>query len=370
MKFQRILIQVLSVALLAVGAGTLRSAISVETFGQMPDGREVKIFTLKNANGMIAKVTEYGATLTELHVPDRDGNKANVTLGFDNLKQYLGRHPAFGAVIGRFANRIAGAKFTLDGKVINVTRNAGKNHIHGGRTGFGKVLWGGSRHGANAAAFHYVAWDGEEGFPGKLNVRVVYLLSDRNELRIQYRAETTKPTVINLTNHGYFNLAGLGDILNHELTIPASRYVVPGEGLIPTGELATVAGTGLDFRKPTKIGARIEDFYDATGGYDHCYVIGGKPGDLRTAAIARDPDSGRVMEILTTEPGAQLYTLNGKKTDLTGVGGVKYGRHAGFAMETQHFPDSPNHPNFPSTVLRPGEEFRSTTVFRFTNDND
>lgn len=367
---QRSLIQILSVALLVIGTGPLRSAVSVETFGKMPDGREVKLFTLKNANGMVAKVTEYGATLTELHVPDKQGRLANVTLGFDNLEQYLGRHPAFGAVIGRFANRIAGAKFTLDGKVINVTRNAGKNHIHGGRKGFGKVVWRGRKAGENSVAFHYVAQDGEEGFPGKLNVQVVYRLSDRNELRISYRAETTKPTVINLTNHGYFNLAGKGDILNHELTISSSRYVVPGDGLIPTGELATVADTGLDFRKPTKIGTRIEEFYETTGGYDHCYVIDGKSGTLRMAAIARDPSSGRVMEILTTEPGAQLYTLNGKKTNLTGVGGVNYGRHAGFAMETQHYPDSPNHPHFPSTVLRPGEEFRSTTVFRFTNDKD
>ena len=358
------------VATLVIGltfATSVSAGVKVESFGKIPGGREVKIFTLKNANGMIAKVTEYGATLTELHVPDRHGKTANVTLGFDNLKQYLGRHPAFGAVIGRYANRIAGARFKLDGKEINVTRNAGKNHIHGGRKGFGKVVWRGSSAGVNSVSFHYVATDGEEGFPGRLNIRVEYLLSDRNELRINYRAETTKTTVVNLTNHGYFNLSGKGDILNHELRIPATKYVVPGDGLIPTGELALVAGTSLDFRKSTRIGARIEDYYDSAGGYDHCYVIDGKDGDLCTAAVAEDPVSGRVMEVLTTEPGVQLYTLNGKKTNLTGVGGVNYGRHAGFALETQHYPDSPNHPHFPSTVLRVGGTFRSTTVFRFSN---
>ena len=348
-----------------------RADVKVSPFGNLPDGTPVGIFTLKNANGMVAKIAEYGATLTELHVPDALGRTDNVTLGFDNLKQYLGRHPAFGATIGRFANRIAGGKFKLDGKVIGVTRNAGRNHIHGGRRGFGKRVWKGSHPrrapGVSSVALEYTAKDGEEGFPGEMKVTVEYLLNNDNELIIAYSATTSKTTVVNLTNHGYFNLSGMGDILEHELQVYAGNYVVPGEKLIPTGVIAPVAGTGLDFRKPTPIGKRIKEFYEATGGYDHCYVVDGRPGTVRMAARIRDPKSGRVMEVLTSEPGAQLYTLNGPKTDLTGVGGARYRRHAGFALETQHYPDSPNHPDFPSTTLRPGERFESVTVFRFSN---
>jgi len=355
-------------ALLFAVVITAPAEVAVESFGRMPDGTEVRRFTLTNAAGMIAKVTEYGATLTELHVPDRAGKTANVTLGFDNLKQYLGRHPAFGATIGRFANRIAGARFPLDGKVIEVTRNAGKNHIHGGRQGFGKVVWRGKIVGGNVVEMSYTAKDGEEGYPGELEVQVRFTLTDANELRIDYSARTTKPTVVNLTNHGYFNLAGTGDILDHELQLFAARYTVPGPGLIPTGEIAPVRGTGLDFTRPRKIGERIKEFYDATGGYDHNYVIDGKAGELRRAAKIRDAKSGRVMEVMTTEPGVQLYTLNGAKTDIAGTGGARYRRHAGFALETQHYPDSPNHPEFPSTILRPGKTFRSTTVLRFANE--
>ena len=360
----------LRVALLTLVAfaATLSAKVTVESFGEMPDGTQVRRFTLYNTHGMSARVIEYGATLTELHVPDRAGETANVTLGFDNLKQYLGRHPAFGATIGRFANRIAGARFPLEGKTISVTRNAGKNHIHGGRQGFGKVVWRGEVVSRNAIVLTYTAADGEEGFPGELTVNVRFTLTDANELRIDYTAHTTKPTVINLTNHGYYNLTGNGDILDHELRLFAARYTVPGPGLIPTGEIASVRGTGLDFTRPQKIGARIKEFYDETGGYDHNYVIDGPVGKLRPAARIRDPRSGRVMEVLTTEPGVQLYTLNGAKTDLTGTGGVHYGRHAGFALETQHYPDSPNHPEFPSTILRPGEPFKSMTVLRFRNE--
>jgi aldose 1-epimerase len=341
--------------------------VTAKTFGKLPDGKEVRIFTLKNSHGMLARVTEYGATLTELHVPDARGRSANVTLGFDNLEQYLGRHPAFGATIGRFANRIANARFPLDGNMIEVTRNSGKNHIHGGRNGFGKVVWTGSITSDNSVTLSYVARDGEEGFPGELRVEVRFTLTDKNELRIDYTARTTKTTVVNLTNHGYYNLSGKGDILSHELQLFAARYTVPGPGLIPTGEIASVRGSGLDFTQPHKIGERIEEYYDETGGYDHNYVIDGKAGELRRAARISDPESGRVMEVLTTEPGVQLYTLNGAKTDITGTGGVHYGRHAGFALETQHYPDSPNHPDFPSTTLRPGDIFRSTTVLRFSS---
>lgn len=356
-----------ALALLITGQSAALAAVVAKPFGRMPDGQEVQVFTLSHTRGITAKIAEYGATLTELHVPDAKGRTANVTLGFDNLELYLGRHPAFGATIGRYANRIADARFTLDGKVVEVTRNSGKNHIHGGRQGFGKVVWRGRVAGPDAVELTYTAKDGEEGFPGELEVRVRFTLTNDNELRVDYNARTTKPTVVNLTNHGYFNLSGTGDILDHELRLFASRYTVPGPGLIPTGEIAPVTGTGLDFTKPRKIGERIRDFYDETGGYDHNYVIDGKAGELRPAARIHDPKSGRVMEVLTTEPGVQLYTLNGAKTDLTGVGGVHYGRHAGFALETQHYPDSPNQPGFPSTVLRPGETFRSTTVLRFSN---
>jgi aldose 1-epimerase len=351
-------------------SSAVTAVVSRHHFGEMPDGRPVRSFTLKNSRGMVAKFIEYGATLTELHVPDAKGRKTNVTLGFDNLEQYLGRHPAFGATIGRFANRIAGAKFTLDGEAVEVTRNSGPNHIHGGKLGFAKVLWSGrvvrGESGFAELVLEYTAKDGEEGFPGELKVRLTVTLTKQNELSLKYRATTSKPTVVNLTNHGYFNLSGAGDILAHEVQIFASSYTVPGKGLIPTGEISSVAGTALDFRQAIPVGARIKEFYEATGGYDHNYVVDGVAGKLRPAAKVRDPKSGRVMEVLTTEPAVQLYTLNGARTNIKGIGGVVYKRHAGLALETQHFPDSPNHSNFPSTVLRPGETFESTTLLRFS----
>ena len=358
--------QIILAALLAIRAGT-SADVSVDSFGKMPDGQEVRIFSLKNQSGMTARIAEYGATLTELRVPDSAGGTVNVTLGFDNLAQYLGRHPAFGATIGRYANRIAGARFKLEGREVHVTRNSGQNHIHGGKMGFAKIVWRGTAGPDNSVTMSYTADDGEEGFPGELSVQVKFTLTGQNELRIDYTARTTKTTVVNLTNHGYFNLAGAGDILDHELQIFADRHTVPGPGLIPTGEITPVRGSALDFTRPTKIGARIREVYDETGGYDHNYVVNGKPGRLRPAARIRDAQSGRVMEVLTTEPGVQLYTLNGAKTDLTGTDGVRYQRHAGFALETQHYPDSPNHPDFPTTTLRPGETFHSTTVLRFSS---
>tara|TARA_Y100001934_G_scaffold45195_1_gene54686 strand:+ start:20172 stop:21260 length:1089 start_codon:yes stop_codon:yes gene_type:complete len=348
--------------------GLLQAEITETRFGKLSDGTPVKLFTLRNANGMVVKFTEYGATLTELHVPDANGKTANVTLGFDNLEQYLGRHPAFGCTIGRYANRIAGAKFELDGKLIEVTRNSGPNHIHGGRKHFGKVVWNGEVNSAQSVRFSYTAKDGEEGFPGELKVTLIVRLTDNNELQLSYFAQTSKPTVVNLTNHAYFNLSGSGNILDHELQLFAENYTIPGERLIPTGEIATVEGTLLDFRKPRAIGARIAQLYeDGPGGYDHNYVVDGAPGKRRRAARVSDPKSGRVMEVLTSEPAVQLYTLNGARTNIKGVGGVVYKRHAGLALETQHYPDSPNHPHFPSTVLRPDEPFISQTVFRFSN---
>ncbi|MBI5775738.1 MAG: galactose mutarotase [Verrucomicrobia bacterium] len=351
----------------ALSLGTFASFAakpSVETafFGKLPDGREARVFTLRNRHGMIARVTDYGATLTELRVPDRAGRFTNVVLGASSLEPYLTGFPA-AAVIGRYANRIRNARFTLDGREVKVTANSGENHIHGGRTNFAKVLWQGkvdTRADRARVTFAYRSADGEEGFPGNLNVTVTYTLTDANELILDYRAETDQATVVNLTNHAYFNLAGPGgDVLGHELQLFAERYTVSDKALIPTGEIVSVAGTPLDFLQPHKIGERIEQLYDAARGYDHNFIIRGPAGQLRRAARVVEPASGRVMECLTTEPGVQLYTANH-------FNGKPYPKHGAFCLETQHYPDSPNQPEFPSTVLRPGQPFRSTTVFRFS----
>jgi aldose 1-epimerase len=319
---------------------------------------------------MIARITTYGAILTELHVPDRNGRVTNVVLGFDTLERYLKGHPAFGATIGRVANRIGGARFELDGKEYTVAANNGRHHIHGGRQGFDKKVWtptGRSGDAWSAVELQYRSADGEEGYPGNLEVRVTYRLSDDNELRIDYEGTTDKPTPINLTNHSYFNLAGSGDVLAHRLQIAASRYTVADRDLIPTGEILPVAGTPLDFSKPKRIGADIDRLRPHPNGYDHNYVLDRQDGVLGFAARAIDPASGRQMEAWTTEPGVQLYTANGLNGSIVGVGGVKYPLHAGFCLETQHYPDSINKPQFPSVVLRPGQTFRSTTAFRFSS---
>ncbi len=337
-------------------------------WGRTSDGQNVRLFTLRNRHGMVAKITSYGAILTELRVPDRQGKAANVVLGFDNLDQYLKGHPAFGAVIGRVANRIGKARFTLDGKEYPLAANNGANHIHGGRKGFDKFVWNAegttSTDGASAV-FSRLSPDGEEGYPGNLKVKVTYTLTDDNELRIDYEATTDKPTPINLTNHSYFNLAGSGDVLGHELEIAADQYTLSDEELIPTGELAPVRGTPLDFTKPEKIGARIQQLKPQPNGYDHNYVIRGGGSPLAFAARAYEPSSGRVLETWTTEPGVQLYTANWLDGKMKGVDGVTYVQHAGFCLETQHYPDSINKPTFPSVVLRPGQKFQSTTAFRF-----
>jgi aldose 1-epimerase len=359
----------------ARGAGNTIPTDSMVTldqqeWGKTPDGAVVHLFTLKNRRGMVAKVTSFGAILTELRVPDRDGRAANVVLGFDRLDAYLRGHPAFGATIGRFANRIARARFTIDGVEYQVTANSGANHIHGGRQGFDKKVWQvrplppADREAA--VEFSYLSKDGEEGYPGNLKVTVTYTLTDGNELRIDYRASTDKATPINLTNHSYFNLAGSGDVLDQELMINADRYTPADGDLIPTGEIVTVQGTPLDFTKPEKLGARIEKLKPQPNGYDHNYVINGDAGTLRLAARATEPRSGRVMEVSTTEPGVQLYTGNWLDGKIQGVDGVVYPRHGGFCLETQHYPDSVNKPTFPSPLLRPGRIFNSTTVFRFS----
>lgn len=344
------------------------TSIQEENFGKLEDGSPVKRYTLTNKNGLIVKVMEYGAILTEVRVPDKNGKLGDVVCGFDNLAQYAKGHPFFGATTGRYANRIANAKFTLDGTEYQLAANNGKNHIHGGRKGFDKQLWkseSSSRPGEQSVKFSYSSKDGEEGYPGNLNVTVTYTLTDDNELRIDYTGTTDKPTVINLTNHSYFNLAGSGDVLNHEVSIMADKYTPVDGELIPTGEIAPVKGTPLDFTTPHKIGERIAELKPTPGGYDHNFVLNSGGKSLALAARVTEPNSGRVMEVLTTEPGIQLYTGNFLDGKQTGVGGVTYGRHGALCLETQHFPDSPNHPEFPSTVLRPGGTYKTTTVYRF-----
>lgn len=349
---------------------TSMTSISEQEWGVTREGTPVRLYTLANRNGVTVKITNYGAIVTELHVPDRTGGITNVVLGFDNLEQYLQGHPGFGAVIGRFANRIAKARFTLDGQEYRLAANNGPNHIHGGLKSFDKVVWDAktlpSKPNAVSIQFTYLSKDGEEGYPGNLSVAVIYTLTMDNELRVDYHATTDKPTILNLTNHSYFNLAGAGSVLGHELFINADRYTPSDSELIPTGEIAPVKGTPLDFTQPTPIGDRIEQLKPSPGGYDHNYVINRSGANLALAARAVEPISGRVLEVSTTEPGVQLYTGNFLDGRLIGVGGVAYDRHSGFCLETQHYPDSINKPNFPSTVLRPGQTFQSTTVFKFS----
>jgi aldose 1-epimerase len=342
---------------------------AAKDFGKMPDGSPVKLYTLSNSKGMVAKLMDYGAILTELHVPDRQGKSANVVLGFDNLGQYLGGHPHFGATTGRVANRIAKARFTLDGHEYKLAANNGPNHLHGGLKGFDKVLWNSKVLPGSASEavvqFSYLSKDGEEGYPGNLSVTVLFALTEDNALRIEYAATTDKSTPVNLTNHSYFNLATGGDILSHELKLSADQYTPADNELIPTGKIASVKGTPLDFTKPTAIGARIEQLKPNPGGYDHNFVVNGGGKSLVLAARVLEPTSGRVMEVLTTEPGIQLYTGNFLDGKLKGFGGVIYNRYGGFCLETQHYPDSINQPHFPSVVLRPGQTFKSTTVYKF-----
>ncbi len=338
-------------------------------FGNLPDGTPVKLFTLRNAHGMVAKVMSYGAILTELDVPDRNGHVADVVLGADNLKAYVSGFPAAAAVIGRVANRIAKAQFTLDGVEYRLAANNGPNHIHGGPKGFAQRVWqakplSGVPHQA-AVEFTYRSKDGEEGYPGNLTATVTYTLTDDNELRLDYGAATDKPTLVNLTNHAYFNLAGSGSVSDQEFWLGADHYTVSDEQLIPTGEIASVKGTPLDFTTPTPIGQRISQLPPRLGGYDHNFVINKGGKDLVLCARVRDPRSGRVMEVSTTQPGVQIYTAN-HIPQFKGIGGAVFTKPAAVCLETQHYPDSIHHPEFPSTVLRPGETFKSTTVFKFS----
>lgn len=347
------------------GKGPMK--IDAADFGKTAGGETVRLYTLSNPAGIKVKLMTLGATLVSVETPDRAGRVAPITLHLNTLDEYLAGHPCLGSVCGRFANRIAKGRFTLDGVEHRLATNNGPNHLHGGIRGFHKVLWNSEPLQAADSAgvkFTYLSRDGEEHYPGNLTATATYTLTSDNQLKIEYTAVTDKPTVLNLTNHAYWNLAGPGakDCLGHQLTIHADRYLPVDSGLIPLGELRPVRGTPMDFTTPQTIGSRIAE----AGGYDHCYVVNHKQaGDLSLAARAVEPTSGRAMEVYTTQPGVQLYTANTthlvRKSD-----GVTFGNHAGFCLETQHFPDAPNKPAFPSTVLRPGETFRELTVHRFT----
>ena len=345
--------------------------IQPEPFGQTEDGKEIKSFNLRNRHGMKVGIINRGGIITSVEVPDRDGKLANVTLTFDTPEAYLVNGPYFGGICGRYANRIAQGKFAIEGEQYQLATNNGSHHLHGGIEHFMKKLWKAESFQNDKAAgvkLSYTSPDGEEGYPGTLKTVVTYSLNDDNELRIDYEATVEgKPTVLNLTNHAYWNLAGAanGTVLDHELTLFCDKYLPVDEGSIPTGELADVSGTCMDFTKPEKIGARINEPVNGAGGYDHCYVVNGKAGELRPTAKIVDPKSGRVLEISTTEPGVQFYTGNHLKgTPETGNAVM----HGAFCLETQHFPDSPNRPEFPTTRLNPGETYRQTTVHKFSVD--
>ncbi|NLW84301.1 MAG: galactose mutarotase [Phycisphaerae bacterium] len=347
--------------------------ISQSPFGTTPDGQQVSLYTLTNANGAVAKITTYGGIVTELWMPDRSGVLGDIVLGFDTLEDYIKGSPYFGCIVGRYGNRIGKGTFTLDGTPYTLAVNDGENHLHGGLKGFDKVVWQAEPvKGQDGVGLklHYRSKDMEEGYPGNLDVTVVYTLTNANELRIDYTATTDKPTHCNLTHHGYFNLAGQGegDILGHQLCLNADRFTPVDAGLIPSGQIRSVKGTPMDFSQPTAIGHRIDADNDQIrhgGGYDHNWVLNKNGSELSLAARAMEPTSGRVMEVWTNEPGVQFYSGNSLDDTLTGKGGKVYHRRYGFCLETQHFPDTPNQPDFPSTVLRPGQTYQTTTLHKF-----
>ncbi len=363
-------------ALLGVSCGPSETvtpsmrALETLEFGSM-DGKAVTQFTLTNSSGAEVSVIEYGGIVVSLKVPDRDGNLGDVVLGFDDLESYLEYNPYFGAITGRYANRIARGQFEIDGTVYELPVNNGPNSLHGGIKGFDKVIWSGRPlPSGDGVQLTYTSADGEEGYPGTLDATVTYTWTDDTELRIEYDARADKPTIVNLTNHSYFNLrdGGGSTVLDHEMVINASRYTPIDETLIPTGEIAPLDETPLDFRVATAIGARIDDDDEQLAfgsGYDHNYVLDREAEGLALAATVHDPATGRTMDVMTEEPGVQFYSGNFLDGQLAGKGGVPYQHRSGFCLETQHFPDSPNHPDFPSTVLRPGDTYSTATVYRF-----
>jgi aldose 1-epimerase len=342
-------------------------SLHTTSFGTLPDKSTVTRFSLSNPHGVTASVMNYGATLVALEAPDRHGHLADITLGFDNLDGYVHHNsPYFGCIVGRCTNRIAHGRFHLDGREYRLATNDGPHHLHGGRTGFDKAYWR-AEAGTNqdpSVRFTYHSPDGEEGYPGNLNVAVVYRLTDNNELIIDYTATTDRPTPVNLTNHTYFNLANSETILDHELMVASTRFVPVNDTLIPTGELKPVESTPMDFTRPTRIGQRIDQVKGDPGGYDHTYVLDGDGDRVKLAARVCEPRSGRVLEVHTTEPGIQFYTGNFLNGSVTGKRGCAYPKHGGFCLEAQHLPDAVNQPTFPSVILHPGQTYKQKTVFR------
>jgi aldose 1-epimerase len=361
--------------LISCAAFAPAQTVSKATFGKTSDGQNIDLYTLRNTHGVEATITNYGGIVVSLKVPDRNGKFDDVVLGFNDLNTYESSNgPYLGALIGRYGNRIAKGRFTLNGVEYKLATNNGANHLHGGIKGFDKVVWTGREMktaAGPAVVLTYLSKDGEEGYPGNLNVRVVYTLTNNNELKIDYSATTDKDTVTNLTHHSYFNLAGEGngDILNHLVRIIGIRFVPTVAESIPTGKLKGVAGTPFDFLKATAIGARIDQDDEQLKfgrGYDHTWVINGRAGVMRLAATAYEANSGRVMQVWTTEPGMQFYTGNFLDGTLTGKSGKIYQRRYGFCFETQHYPDAPNQPSFPTTTLKKGQTLKSTTIYRFS----
>ena len=348
------------------------TVITRNAFGKTRDGQAVDIFTLRNSKGAEVRILNYGGIVVSFTVPDKHGKMGDVVLGYDNLESYLKQSPYFGCLVGRYGNRIAHGKFTLDGTAYTLATNNYPNAIHGGLKGFDKAVWQAKivAHGSEPSLeLHYVSKDGEEGYPGNLDVTAAYTLTDDNGLKLEYTATTDKDTVVNLTQHSYFNLAGRGDVLNHVVMIDADKFTPVDKTLIPTGELRPVQGTPFDFRKPMAIGARInqdDEQLKFGKGYDHNWVLNKKPGELKLAARVHEPTTGRVLEVLTTEPGLQFYTGNFLDGKITGKGGWIYQARNAFCMEPQHFPDSPNHPEFPSVVLKPGETYKNTIIYRLS----
>jgi len=344
----------------------MQPRVEKSNFAQLPGGTTVDLFTLTNGNGLLTKVTNFGTVITELHVPDRDGQLGDIVLGFDNLEQYLQGHPYFGCTVGRVANRIAKGRFTLEGRTYQLAVNNGPNHLHGGLKAFDKVVWKAETLPGAAVRFSYTSPDGEESYPGTLEVVVTISLTEANELSIDYTARTDKTTPVNLTNHSYFNLAGSGDVLSHDLMISADYFTPTDANLIPTGDITPVRGTSMDFTTPKAIGSRFSELKTVPAGYDHNYVVNRAGKGLALAARVHDSSSGRLMEVYTTQPGVQFYTGNFLDGSLKGKRNVVYRQHSGFCLETQHYPDSVNHPSFPSTLLRPSQPYHHTTVHRFS----
>jgi aldose 1-epimerase len=353
----------------------METQISQAPFGKTPDGTPVDIYTLRQAGGIEARICTYGGVLVSLKTPDRGGHLSDVVLGFDRLDGYLAVNPYFGALVGRYGNRIANGSFMLEGVIYALATNNGPNALHGGVKGFDKAVWQATRAGtasAPALELNYLSKDGEEGYPGNLRVKAVYSLTADHGLSLDLTATTDKITVVNLTQHTYFNLAGKGNILGHRVQINADRFTPVNSALIPTGELRSVEGTPFDFRKPAAIGGRIEQDEEQLKfghGYDHNFVLNHPAGRLDVVARVSEPVSGRVLEVLTTEPGVQFYTGNHLDGTIKGKGGQAYQKRSGFCLEAQHFPDSPNHPEFPTVTLKPGAVYRNTIVFRFPSQS-